>query len=309
MGNQIGPQRLDIGGERLGLAKGAHQPRHRRLDRDRGHPGVQPGHRLALFAAQFGQGREEILQLLMDGADVGLDLGALGLGQGGHRLGLDDLAVAHGGQRKAHGRAQDRHLAFTRAGGQRVKGRLVAGGEFLFQGGAAVLVILGNQQRGDARGQILDQRGHCGAQLRPLTGRQADRQRAVGIAEVLHIDPVLRQGAAHGLFLQDAQHGRMAAAALGAMDKEVEAPVPHAGRKADRLNRAVLTGGAGQGLQRRRRLEGQGGGIADRPQLRHIDRRVDHSAPSLCRPLPAERRQRPASTSWVISISPRRRRP
>ena len=110
----------------------------------------------------------------------------------------------------------------------------------LFDGAAALLVVLALEHRRQRSLQIGDQPLHRLLQGRRAAGRQRNRHRPMRRGEVVHIHPVGRLRPAARRLLEQGAHRGMDARAIGADGEDVEAAHAHLGTETDRRIRPRL---------------------------------------------------------------------
>ena len=231
------------------------------LDRLRNHEAggvaIQRAHRVALLALQPRQHAQGLLQVLFQLLDRRLRLLLALRGPGIELGGRHHLAVLHRRHGEAHRRAQDRDALRRRLVAHRGERALVPAAALLLDGGAALLVVLALERRGQRDLQVVDQPVQRLVQRRRPAGRQRDRHRPMRRGEVVDIDPVRRLRAfGRGVFQQGA-HRTLDVRAVRADGEDVEAAHRHLGAEPDRLVRTRLVGELAQRGKLPRRLEAQ----------------------------------------------------
>ena len=116
-------------------------------------------------------------------------------------LGVDHLALVHGGDREAHGRADDGHSSRGCLLSQRLEDLLRIGPQRLVDGGSPALIVVALEQRRQGDAKVLDHLSHGLLQLHSTAGGQSDGDRPVQSREVVDVDPILQRlaGRLHGL--------------------------------------------------------------------------------------------------------------
>jgi hypothetical protein len=105
----------------------------------------------------------------------------------------------------------------------------------------ARLVLLALERRGEARLQVLHELLHVRLQRRPLSGRQAQHLRLIGLVEVEDVAPVRRRLLVRCFLFQQASHERRLVRFRRAEGEYIVSLSGHADAHAQGLSRAVLT--------------------------------------------------------------------
>ena len=138
---------------------------------------------------------------------------------------------------------------------QRGKGLTLFFLERLVDSAAARLIVLALENRWQRGLKIIDQLVHRVVKRACTAGRKLDGDRALGINEIVDINPIGRARLRAHLFGQDGLDRVLHAGAVGADDKKIETVFADLGAKPDRFERARLANQAIDRLQFRRRRE------------------------------------------------------
>ncbi len=235
-------------------------------------------------------------------------------------LRVHDLAIGQRREREAGGRAQQRDAVGRRALAQGLEGVLLALVELGVDAAQAVAVLVGVERRRNGLAQLLDPLRHVVTQLRAAAGGQAQRDRPLGVSEVVGVAPVLRL-AVRGACTFEQPGDQRAATQSGRTDHEqVVAGLADADTELDGFAGALLPEDGVTGVQLRCGGKSELRGVAGAAHLRCRERRDRHPMGSPVRrtaavrtPLPAPRNG-PTRLLWslpgfyVLRDSARRRK-
>ncbi len=220
----------------------------------------------------LGQALQDHGQLLLQRLDLGLHVLAHGLGKRIEDLGLDDLALVHGGHGEAGRRAQDGDVLGLRLGVQRLQRLLLARPELLVDGAAANLIVLAFEARRQDAPELVERRHHAPGERLAAPVRKLQRLRPVGVFEVVDVDPVGRRGCLGGLGSQVGLDGGGLARGRRAQHEDVEVVALDVGAELDGFQRPILADQPGDRNQLVRGLEGERRRVDDAAQLGGLER-------------------------------------
>ena len=265
--DQIRAHRLDMLGDARHVGEGGANLLDQMVDRIFGGLAVERPDLVAPLLVPLRNLANDALELLFQRRDLGLSLGALLFGPGVELVRRHDLAV----RRRRHGEAdrraqqQDRFLGGLLP--QRGEGLELLLLERFVDGAAPRLVVLALERRRGRALQVLDQLVHRVLEAGRAARRELDRDRPVGLDEIVDIDPVGRPGARSRFLGQHGLDGVSHPDARPADDEEVEARLVDLRAEFHRLERARLPDHPVDRLELSGGHEGQARKVAGSVQL------------------------------------------